>query len=158
RGRRIFIEFDGAFRDALVFVNGYFIGRNNNGYAPFGFDLTDFVIYGAKNYIVVRMDASFGHGWFYEGAGIYRHGWLTKTDALHLGQWEGYVRGEVKGNTGTWNVGTVVENQGSRPESCRVRWQIVDSSGKPVASADCAPQQVAADGSALFVSTARLSN
>ena len=91
-GRRITVEFDGAFRSALVFLNGYFIGRNDNGYAPFRFDLTDFLNYGGKNYLVVRMDASFGDGWFYEGAGIYRHVWLTKTDALHLGQWESYVR------------------------------------------------------------------
>src|SRR5215470_11242516 len=158
RGRRILIEFDGGFRDALVFVNGYFIGRNNNGYAPFTFDLTDFVVPGARNYIVVRMDASFGDGWFYEGAGIYRHVWLAKTDALHLGQWESYVRTDLKGDTATLNLGTVVENQGTHPESCRVRWQIVDSLGKAVASADCAPQQVAANGSARFVSTARLSN
>ena len=87
-GRRIWVEFDGAFRDVMVFVNGCFIGRNNNGYAPFRFDLTDFWTYGAKNYIVLRVDASFGDGWFYEGAGIYRHVWLTKTDALHLGKWE----------------------------------------------------------------------
>ena len=37
------VEFDGAFRDVLVFVNGCFIGRNDNGYAPFRFDLTDFL-------------------------------------------------------------------------------------------------------------------
>ena len=77
-GRRISVEFDGVFRSVLVFVNGCFIGRNDNGYAPFHFDLTDFLAYGAKNYIVVRVDASFGDGWFYEGAGIYRHVWLTK--------------------------------------------------------------------------------
>ena len=87
-GRRIAVEFDGAFRDVLVFVNGCFIGRNDNGYAPFRFDITDFLAVGAKNCIVVRVDASFGDGWFYEGAGIYRHVWLTKTDALHLGRWE----------------------------------------------------------------------
>ena len=40
-GRRIWVEFDGVFRDALVFVNGCFIGRNNNGYVPFRFDLTE---------------------------------------------------------------------------------------------------------------------
>lgn len=56
-GRRIWVEFDGAFRDVLVFVNGCFIGRNDNGYAPFRFDLTDFLAYGGKNYIVVRVDA-----------------------------------------------------------------------------------------------------
>ena len=84
KGRRIWVEFDGAFRDVLVFVNGCFIGRNDNGYAPFRFDLTDFLAYGKKNYIVARVDASFGDGWFYEGAGIYRHVWLTKTDALDI--------------------------------------------------------------------------
>ena len=69
-GRRIWIEFDGAFRDVLVFVNGCFIGRNDNGYAPFRLDLTDFRACGKKNYIVARVDASFGDGWFYEDAGI----------------------------------------------------------------------------------------
>lgn len=49
RGRRIWIEFDGAFRDALVFVNGCYIGHNENGYVPFRFDLTDFLAYGGKN-------------------------------------------------------------------------------------------------------------
>jgi beta-galactosidase len=68
-GRRITVEFDGAFRSALVFLNGYFIGRNDNGYAPFHFDVTDFLNYGGKNFLMVRMDASFGDGWFYEGAG-----------------------------------------------------------------------------------------
>ena len=62
--RRVVLEFDGAFRSALVFLNGFFIGRNDNGYAPFRFDLTDFLNYGGKNCVVVRMDASFGDGWF----------------------------------------------------------------------------------------------
>jgi len=62
--RRVVLEFGGAFRSALVFLNGFFIGRNDNGYAPFRFDLTDFLNYGGKNCVVVRMDASFGDGWF----------------------------------------------------------------------------------------------
>ena len=103
QGRRITVEFDGAFRDVLIFVNGCFVGRNDNGYAPFQFDLTDFLAYGAKNYIVARVDASFGDGWFYEGAGIYRHVWLTKTDALHLGKWESTVRTEMNGDSAALN-------------------------------------------------------
>src|SRR5579863_9259269 len=120
-GRRISIEFDGAFRSALVFFNGYFIGRNDNGYAPFDFDLTDFVNYGGRNFLVVRMDASFGDGWFYEGAGIYRHVWLTKTDTLHLAKWESTVRTTMRGNAAVLSLGTIVQNQGRRAEACRVR-------------------------------------
>ena len=158
RDRRTVLLFDGAFRDALIFLNGYYIGRNNNGYAPFSFDISDFLNYGGKNYLMVRMDASFGDGWFYEGAGIYRHVWLTKTDALHLGQWESYVRTDVKGTAATLNLATVVQNQGTKQETCRVRWQILDPSGKTVASAESAPQTVAADGSTPFTATAKLAN
>jgi beta-galactosidase len=156
--RRVSIEFDGAFRSALVFLNGYFIGRNDNGYAPFCFDLTDFANLGGMNYLMVRMDASFGDGWFYEGAGIYRHVWLTKTDPLHLGRWESYVRPSVKGNSAMLSLGTIVQNQGTQAESCRVRWQFKDASGKVVDSADSAQLPVPPDGSVTFTGNANLVN
>ncbi|WP_158820806.1 beta-galactosidase GalA [Granulicella sp. S156] len=155
-GRRISLEFDGAFRSALVFLNGFFIGRNDNGYAPFSFDLSDFLIYGGKNYLVVRMDASFGDGWFYEGAGIYRHLWLTKTEALHLGRWESFVRSEVHGDNATLNLGTVVQNQGKQATACRVQWKILDAAKKTVATGEAAAQTIAADASANFTASVKL--
>ena len=157
-GKRIAVEFDGAFRDVLIFVNGCFVGRNNNGYAPFRFDLTDFLSYGAKNYIVARVDASFGDGWFYEGAGIYRHVWLTKTDALHLGKWESTVRTAVNGDSATLTLATLVENQGKQAENAKVSWQILDAAGKTVATAEAPAQSIGADGSASFAATAQLAN
>ena len=157
-GRRITVEFDGAFRSALVFLNGYFVGRNDNGYAPFRFDVSDFLNYGGKNFLMVRMDASFGDGWFYEGAGIYRHVWLTKTDALHLGSWDSTVRTSVKGNAATLSLTTVVQNQGQQADGCRVRWQILDAAGKVVGTADSTAQSVAADGSASFTASASIAN
>jgi len=159
RGRRISVEFDGAFRSVLVFVNGCFIGRNDNGYAPFRFDLTDFLSYGAKNYIVVRVDASFGDGWFYEGAGIYRHLWLTKTDALHLGKWESVVRtSEISANSALLNLDTVVANEGAQAENARVSWQILDAAGKTVAMAESPARPVAVDEAVHFAATAKLAN
>ena len=157
-GRRITVEFDGAFRSVLVFVNGIFIGRNDNGYAPFRFDLTDFLTYGQKNYITLRVDASFGDAWFYEGAGLYRHVWLTKTDALHLGKWESTVRPALNGNAATLTLGTVVQNEGKQAESAKVSWQILDAAGKTVATAEAAAQSIAVDGAATFTATAKLAN
>lgn len=158
-GRRIAVEFDGAFRSVLVFVNGCFIGRNDNGYAPFAFDLTDFLNYGARNCITLRVDASFGDGWFYEGAGIYRHVWLTKTDALHLGKWESWARPEATGGK-TVNVllGTVVENVGKNAEIAAVSWQIVDAAGKTVATAKTAAQTIDVDGKATYEAIAPISD
>jgi beta-galactosidase len=155
-GRRIAVEFDGAFRDILLFVNGCFIGRNDNAYAPFRFDITDFLAIGAKNCIVVRADASYGDGWFYEGAGIYRHVWLTKTDPLHLGKWESYVRAEVNGSAAALSLGAGVVNEGKSAEAAAVSWQILDAAGKIVAAADAPAQQIAVDGAATFQATATI--
>lgn len=157
-GRRIWIEFDGAFRDVLVFVNGCFAGRNNNGYAPFRFDLTDFLAYGAKNYIVLRVDASFGDGWFYEGAGVYRHVWLTKTDPVHLGRWESTVRSSLNGNSATLALATVVQNEGKQAASAKVSWRIVDAKGVTVATAEAPAQSIPVDGSAAYSAAAQLAN
>jgi len=157
-GRRTVLEFDGAFHSALVFVNGCFIGRNDNGYVPFRFDISDFLHYGEKNYVVLRMDAAFGDGWFYEGAGIYRHVWLVKYDPLHLGPWESYIRTNVAGRTAVLDLGTVVVNAGASAGNARVRWQIFDPEGKPLTTADAAAQTVEPDGSASFTAKARFTN
>ncbi|HTX76611.1 MAG TPA: beta-galactosidase, partial [Terracidiphilus sp.] len=101
-GRRIYVEFDGIFRNAMVFFNGHFIARNMSGYAPLTVDLSDLANFGDKtvprpgaepagrNVLAVRVDASLDEGWFYEGAGIYRHVWLTKTAPVHVVQWGTY--------------------------------------------------------------------
>jgi len=158
KNKRFVVEFDGAFRDVIVFVNGCFIGRNNNGYAPFQFDITDFLAFGEANCITVRVDAAFGDGWFYEGAGIYRHVWLTKTDSLHLGKWESYVRSELSGKTATLSLATVVKNDGAQAENAHVTWKILDAAGKTVATAEAAAQSITADGEVTFTATAKLAN
>ena len=120
-GRRIAIEFDGVFRDCIVALNGHYLGRNLSGYAPFHFDVTDFVNYGDRNVLVVRADASINEGWFYEGAGIYRHVWLTKTSPVHVAHWGTFVRSEVRGNAATVRVTTEVENEGD-DSNAPARW------------------------------------
>ena len=157
-GRRVAIDFDGAFRDVFVWVNGCFIGRNDNGYAPFHFDITDFLVLGQKNCIVARVDASFGDGWFYEGAGLYRHVWLTKTDPVHLGKFESYARSTVNGSSATINLGTVVQNQSAQSVNAKVTWKILDPTGKTLATAEAVVQSITADGSATYTATARLNN
>ena len=78
-GKRIWLTFDGVFRDATVWVNGWLIKRHEGGYYPFREDITDVAHFGGKNTVAVRVDATKFEGWFYEGAGIYRHVWLDKT-------------------------------------------------------------------------------
>ena len=155
-GRRVVLQFDGVFRSALVFLNGCFIGRHDDGYTPFQLDVSDFLVYGGRNFLVVRADTTFGDGWFYEGAGIYRHVWLTKTARLHLGCWESYVRSDVRDGVATLSLGTVVENDGGSAERPSVRWEIADAEGRIVANAQSQPQSIAAGGNATFTANAVL--
>jgi beta-galactosidase len=83
-GKRIWLTFDGAFRDTTVWVNGWLVKRHEGGYYPFREDITDVVKFGGKNTVSVRVDATKSEGWFYEGAGIYRHVWLDKTAPLAI--------------------------------------------------------------------------
>jgi beta-galactosidase len=158
KGRRIYVNFDGVFRNALVFCNGTYLGRSESGYAPFGFELSNFLNYGGANSITVRADASFGEGWFYEGAGIYRHVWLTKADTLHLVQWETVVRTEVQPEFTTLSLSAIVENTGAQKEACCVRWQILDPAGKVVATAESPAAEVVVGGNENFSATTKIAH
>jgi beta-galactosidase len=134
-GKRISVEFDGVFRHAMVMFNGHYIGEEFSGYAPFRFNLTDFVNYGDKNVLTVRVDATLAEGWFYEGAGIYRHVWLTKTNPVHIAPDGVYIRSEVRDDLTTIFVQTEVRNDSDTVRNCTVMPQILDATGKAIASA-----------------------
>ena len=83
-GQRFEVQFDGVFRDAQFWINGIYLGNNKSGYLGVTYDITDFINYNRENVLVVRADASQYEGWFYEGAGIYRHVWLNKINNLNI--------------------------------------------------------------------------
>ena len=141
-GRRITLEFDGAYREALVVLNGFYIGRHIGGYDPFSFDVTDFVLPGGRNALVVRVDATQSDGWFYEGAGLYRHVWLVKTAPVHVKKWGTFVRSEVRPGQATVKIRTEVENHGKGAQNSRVTSRILDPAGKVVGEAATRPASI----------------
>src|SRR6266705_4733518 len=110
-GRRIWIEFEGVFRDSIAVLNGIYLGRHASGYNPFRYDVADFVNYGAKNILVVRVDATLGEGWWYEGAGIYRHVWLSKTSPIHVAHNGTFVTSELSPGLATVSISTEIDNE-----------------------------------------------
>lgn len=94
--KHIELQFDGIFRNAQVWVNGFYMGQEPSGYITQTYDISDYLEYGAKNLICVRADASLEEGWFYEGAGIYRDVWLKKTDNVHVKTDGTFVYAEFK--------------------------------------------------------------
>jgi len=132
-GRRLSLEFDGVSRDCLVILNGFVVGSNESGYAPFRIDITDFAKPGETNILVVRCDVSLGEAWSYEGAGIYRHVRLVKTAPAHIRQWGAAVRTYVTGAGAAIRVATDIDNDGPAT-SARIRSTIIDPNGTTVAT------------------------
>jgi beta-galactosidase len=138
-GKRIWLEFDGVFRDCTVFVNGWVVGRHASGYSGFRYDITDVVNCGAENMVAVRVDASRAEGWFYEGAGIYRHVWLVKTSPLAVAP-DGVFAfaqfpGNIPGGTAVIHLEAALQNSTAVPAAATLRWEITSPDGTVVASA-----------------------
>ena len=163
-GRRITIRFDGVFRDSKVWVNGFYLGDEQGGYNGFSYDITDYLKYGDTNTIAVRADATMEEGWFYEGAGIYRHVWLIKTAAVHVAEDGIGVQpriDEVSANGLSAKhaaVSTIVTliNQQRHDDTISLRQTILDSAGNIVATAGTPALQLAPNESREVSTTLEL--
>ena len=130
-GKRFVLQFDGIFRDSKVWINNCYLGGNFSGYTGSAYDITDFLHYGGKNTVVVRVDATQYEGWFYEGAGIYRHAWLNSYAPVHIAQAGGVF---VHTNGDNVTVETRVDNNSLQDASVSVGGYITDRDGRRVAS------------------------
>lgn len=134
-GRRIHIAFDGVFRNAIVWFNGHYLGTHPSGYLGFEYDVTDYVNYGGENTIAVRADAMMEEGWFYEGAGIYRHVWLNKTNSLHVPADGTFVSTTKLSNASAQLASKVaVVNEGSKSYQFKIVQTVLDAVGKSIAT------------------------
>ncbi|HEY1193560.1 beta-galactosidase GalA [Flavobacterium sp.] len=132
-GKIISLKFDGVFRNSKVFFNGFYLGTEESGYNGFEYDVSAYVNYGGENTIVVRVDASMEEGWFYEGAGIYRHVYLQKTNPIHVVQNGTYVTSELVDNDAVVTVDIKIKNQGKFKGSIEIIQTIFDAKNKQVA-------------------------
>ena len=134
-GRRLYLQFDGIFRHAQVWFNGFWMGEEPSGYATQVYDVTEYVNYGGDNLICVRADASLEEGWFYEGAGIYRDVWLIKTSPVCVAPFGTFVYAEMQQpyNLAVVNINTEVTNNGLKTEQYELEQRILDAEGKEVA-------------------------
>lgn len=148
--KRISVEFDGAYRDTMVVFNGFYIGRHSGGYDPFSYDLTDFARPGDRNVLLVRVDATLSDGWFYEGAGIYRHVWLVKTSPVHVKKWGTLVTARIEPGTAFLSVRTEVQNEGQGTQQMRAISIILDPLGREVGRAASARQSIQEFGQCTF--------
>lgn len=155
-GKHLYLQFDGIFRDARIWVNGFFLGEEPSGYVTQVYDITDYLNYGGDNLVVVRVDATLEEGWFYEGAGIYRHVWLNKTAPIHVAPFGTFVSSSLSPSfdKAEVTVQTTVINDGIKEGTYRLSQLLKAANGQVVASAGNVEQSLKAK--AKSVSTVQL--
>ena len=142
-GKRISIQFDGIFRNASVWFNGYYMGTEPSGYATQVYDVTEYVNYGGDNLLCVRADATLEEGWFYEGGGIYRDAWLLKSAAVSVAPFGTFVWTDLKApySQATVHVDTEVSNSSLETQQFTVTQRLLDADGREVARQESTQQQ-----------------
>ena len=137
-GKHIVLQFDGIFRNARVWFNGFYMGTEPSGYATQVYDVTEYVNYGGDNLICVRADATLEEGWFYEGAGIYRDAWLMKSAAVGVAPFGTFVYADLKQpyDKVTIYVETEVNNHSLTTQQCEVSHRLLDADGREVAKSE----------------------
>lgn len=132
-GSRFSIQFDGIFRDANFWINGFYLGNNQSGYIGVAYDITDYINFKDTNVVVVRVDATQYEGWFYEGAGIYRHVWLNRYNNVHIADNGVFVHSRIKGNKAKISIETTIGNQSlSKAKGITIYSYLTDRNGKKI--------------------------
>jgi len=134
RGRHFELQFDAIATHSTVWINGSLVNRNWSGYNASYIDITPYLRYGdAINTIAIRADANPMEGWWYEGAGMYRHAWLLKRSPVHV------VTDGVNANPrlikGAWQlpVDVTLDNSSKQAADVSVDVTVFDPAGKQVA-------------------------
>ena len=153
KGKKIAIEFDGIYQRSEVWINGHSLGMRPYGFISFAYDLTPFLREVRQaNVLAVRVDNSLQPNCrWYSGSGIYRHTWLTTTQAVHIAHWGTCVRTpQVSSDSATIEVSTLVQNDLARTSICILRTSIRDQAGAAVKES-AVDVEIAAGGAYTFV-------
>ncbi|MDE3167966.1 MAG: DUF4982 domain-containing protein [Acidobacteriota bacterium] len=160
KGRKVFIEFEAVRQIAEVYLNGKLLGTSKTGFIPFGFDLTPYLKFGAKNVIAVMADNRFTQEtemakivktelpwnsphWHPAHGGIYRNVYLHVADPLHISlplysflQTAGpYVyTADVRQESARVELEVPVQNERSADAWVQVVATVIDPGGKTVAT------------------------
>lgn len=126
--QRFQLQFDGVFRNASFWLNGFYLGNNLSGYVGVNYDITDYINFNKENILVVRVDATQYEGWFYEGAGIYRHVWLNQFNQAHIKD-DVFISSTVEKKTANVNLDLAISNV-SATSSFKVECYVTDRQGK----------------------------
>jgi len=142
-GKHAMLVFEGISTSSVIYLNGSVMERSYSLYSEIAVDVTDRLFFDRVNTLAVFTRGDDIEGWWYEGAGIYRHVRLFVKELLHIahnGIWAKPVLLDKAANL--WNVvlETTLENSGFAPVRGTVRARLYDGEdliSEVTAVADC---------------------
>lgn len=146
-GKRVSVEFEGIYRDAMVYVNGAYAAQRPSGYSGFTVPLDPYLRYGETNTIRVDARAHRDSRW-YTGIGIQPDTWLTVTEPVHI-----MTKGvqittpTIEADSAIVVVTTVVANESIHTTTVQLETIITGPDGATAAT-EAAPVTVRAGSSA----------
>jgi len=133
-GKRIYIDFDGVYRNSEVWINGTSVGKRPYGYISFRYDLTPYIKFGENNVIAVKVDNSRQpNSRWYSGSGIFRNVWLTTLNPVHVDLWGTYITTpEVSEKAAKVVIETTIRNTTKNIQAINVEHVLVNANGGSV--------------------------
>ncbi|MFL5306918.1 MAG: glycoside hydrolase family 2 TIM barrel-domain containing protein [Polyangia bacterium] len=142
-GKNVFLEFQAAFDQAQIYVNGKAVGQHIGGYNGFSIDVTS-AIQAGDNVVAVRLNNNWNAqlppitGDHTFQGGLYRDVFVVVTDPLHVTWYGTWVTTPTlatnAGASSTVSIKTEVQNNRAAAVSATLRTDIVDKDGKVVAT------------------------
>lgn len=133
RGQRVSVEFQGVYRDAMVYVNGVFAAQRPFGYSTFVVPLDAYLKYGETNTIRVEARTHDDSRW-YTGAGIYRDTSLVVNELVHIAA-NGLrvTTPDIEPERAVVEIAVALTNEGITTETVTVETELRDAQGTVVA-------------------------
>lgn len=155
KGKQVYIDFDGAYMNSTVFINGHELGTRPYGYASFSYNITPYLNPTGENVVAVRVDnAEQPNSRWYSGCGIYRNVWLRIVDDCHIAKDGVFV---MTPNQNDVLVETEVKNLSPKKQKRALSITIISPDGKTVAQKDTTVT-VPGNGSKVFSNSLQVNN
>jgi beta-galactosidase len=135
--KKVFIDFDGVYRNSEVWINGHYLGKRPNGYISFRYDLTSYLNFGdTVNVIAVKVDNSAqpSSRW-YTGSGIYRNVWLVITNPIAINDRTVFITTKkMSSKEAVVSVKSEFIAELPKYNNIKLGFQIFDANGKIISS------------------------
>ncbi len=135
RGKKVFVNFDGVYKNSQVWINGHYLGKRPNGFVAFEYDLSSYLNIGGKNLIAVKADHSaFADSRWYTGSGIYRDVHLIVKDPVYLQPSDiAFSTPEVSARSVTIQLNAEINNSTAKSSTITLKMLLTDPKGKVTA-------------------------